>query len=66
MKKYIPCQICKCKDCLKGTYRINSWFCPILKKQICDICCHFDMDAIEYKKIRKQCIKTNCKHYAEL
>ena len=62
-KKYIACQVCDCDDCKFGTHRKGSWFCPVLKKQICDVCCYYDMDAIENCGIRKKCKKIKCKYY---
>ena len=60
--KYIPCEVCNCEDCKKGIHRSGSWFCPALKKQICEVCCYYDMDAIEYKNVRKLCKKLKCQH----
>ena len=60
MKKYKPCKVCPCGDCKDGTYRIGTWYCPIYKLQICDICCHYDMQD------HAQCKKIKCKHWIEL
>ena len=65
MKNYKSCELCDCGDCKEGTYREGSWFCPVLQKQICDVCCYYDMDAIEYKDIRIKCKSIRCKHYKE-
>jgi len=65
MKKYKACEFCECGDCKDGSYRSGSWYCPALKKQICEICCYFDMEAIEYIKVRKLCKKLKCKHLKE-
>jgi hypothetical protein len=65
MKKYKACEICNCEDCKIGTYRNGSWYCPALSKQICDICCYYDMDGIEYINIRELCKKLKCQHLKE-
>jgi hypothetical protein len=62
MKTYIACEICDCGDCKTGTNRKGSWFCPVLKKQICDVCCFYDMDAMEYKQVRLKCKSLRCSH----
>lgn len=62
---YNFCEVCDCDDCKKGTYRYGSWHCPVLNKQICDVCCYYDTDAIEYNNIRKQCKEINCEYLKE-
>jgi len=62
-KNYKSCEFCNCEDCKTGKYRQDSWFCPVLKIQICDICCCYDMDSIEYSNIRKACKKMKCENY---
>ena len=63
-KKYKPCEVCECGDCRTGKYREEgSWMCPVLKKQICSVCCYFDMDSVENTETRKQCKKIKCEHY---
>ena len=64
--KYIPCGICNCDDCKKGTYREGSWFCPAWNKQICEVCCYYDMDSIEYKDIRDKCKSLKCNYYPSI
>lgn len=55
-KKYKPCEVCKCGDCEIGAYREGSWWCPFFKKQICSICCQYDMTA------REKCKSLRCEH----
>jgi len=54
-KKYKPCEECGCQDCKTEVWRNGSWHCPLLKKQVCGICC-YDIQAEE------DCTKTKCKH----
>lgn len=30
--------------------KIESWYCPMLKGQICDICCYYDMEAFDWPR----------------
>ena len=64
-EKYKPCEVCTCEDCRDGHDGRRSWHCPVLKKQICDICCVYDADAadIKYKgkQMRVWCKKEKCK-----
>jgi hypothetical protein len=60
-KNYKPCEVCKCGDCKSGTYRIDSWICPLFNKQICDICCYYDTQPLN--KLKCQSLK--CKYYKE-
>lgn len=59
-KKYIPCEVCYCDDCRTGLHRLGSWYCPVLKKQICEICCYYDMDAIGERQTRIHCKEIKC------
>jgi len=59
-KKYIPCEECDCEDCKTGKYRNGSWYCPLLKKQVCEVCCHYDIQGEE------DCSKIKCKHKVSL
>ena len=70
MKKYKPCEVCDCEDCKKGTYRHGSWLCPVLNMQICEVCCCYDMDAIDvwvqgkkYKNFRNKCDEVGCRKH---
>ena len=60
--KYIPCEVCKCEDCKTGKHRNGSWYCPVLKQQICEVCCYYDMDSIGEKKTRILCKEIKCPH----
>lgn len=64
MKKYIPCEVCLCIDCREGSYRDGSWFCPVLRKQICEVCCYYDSKDPTWE-IEKKCQSIRCKHYKE-
>lgn len=57
-REYKTCKVCNCSDCKIGTFDRESWYCPILKKQTCDICC---LDTILELKLKCQSIK--CIHY---
>lgn len=59
MKKYKSCKVCNCENCREGLYRIDSWYCPLYKKQICDICCFEDNQYINKLK----CMSLKCKYY---
>jgi hypothetical protein len=61
MDNYIPCEVCKCEDCYKGTHRSGSWYCPVLEKQICDVCCHYDTKS----ELGLDCLFILCEHYNE-
>ena len=65
MKNYKPCEICECGDCRDGSYRNDSWFCPVLQKQICDVCCYYDMRDPYFGDIAMKCKSMRCKHYKE-
>jgi hypothetical protein len=65
MKNYKSCEVCNCVDCKKGTYRIGSWYCSVLKKQICDICCYYDKVDIKGQDLTLKCKSLKCKHYRE-
>ena len=58
--KIYPCELCDCYD------HDNYWMCPVLKKQICDVCCLYDVDAgdvkFKGKQMRYWCKKEKCKH----
>jgi len=67
MKKiYKACQVCDCEDCTKGTNRDASWYCPVFKKQICDVCCIYDLQDAVYAEIRAKCRKAKCIHFKEI
>ena len=61
MKKYKPCEVCDCEDCKIGRYGRESWYCPILEKQICNICCVYDTD----ETMRNECKRLNCPYFVE-
>jgi hypothetical protein len=65
-KKYKACAVCTCVDCRDGANGRKSWMCPVLKEQICDVCCHYDADACDIKfkdvQMRYWCTKVKCRH----
>jgi hypothetical protein len=62
MKKYKPCEVCRCEECQTGEYREGSWFCPIQQKQICEVCCHFDSKDEGGEDLSIKCKSLKCKH----
>jgi hypothetical protein len=63
---YKSCEICECEDCRKGTYRNDSWLCPIFNKQICDVCCYYDSKDVKGTDLSTRCKSLRCKHYKEV
>jgi len=63
MKKYKSCEVCDCEDCKKGTYRDESWFCPVLKKIICDVCCYYDSKDLKGIDLSIKCKSVRCQYY---
>jgi len=67
MKKvYTACEVCDCDDCKKGTNRSSSWHCQAFNKQICDVCCTYDLQDAVYAEIRSKCRKVKCVHFKEI
>jgi hypothetical protein len=62
---YKSCEVCNCGDCKNGNYRLYSWFCPVLRKQICDVCCYYDIDDYDGESIRMKCKSLKCEYYVE-
>jgi hypothetical protein len=62
-KKYIPCEVCKCGECQVGKYRSGSWYCPLLKRQICEVCCYYDTQS---EMAGVVCENLHCQHFKDL
>jgi hypothetical protein len=59
---YKACEVCSCQDCKSGKYRNGSWLCPVLRKQICEVCCKYDVGDNSGESFRMKCTSLKCEY----